>query len=171
MAKKLSLKQKEVRRLRAARLLDKGLTQAEVARRVGVHRQSVNRWAQQLEAKGPSGLKSPGRTGRKPRLAARDLEKLEEALKAGPEAYGYSTLLWTTERVALLIKDQCGVRYHPDHVGRLLGRLGWSCQRPIGRARERDEKAIERWKKRRWPEIKKKPARKAAPWSSSMKAA
>lgn len=167
----MTLKQKEARRLRAARLLEKGLAQAEVARRVGVHRQSVNRWAQQLEADGLVALKTPGRTGRKPRLSPADLQRLEQALKAGPEAQGYRTLLWTTERIARLIREQCGVRYHRDHVGRILSRLGWSCQRPTGRARERDAKAIERWKRRRWPEIKKKPRAKAGRLSLSTKAA
>src|SRR5438067_13907772 len=79
----------EKRRLRAARLLDKGVPQAEVARRVGVHRQSVSRWAATLQSEGPKGLKKAGRAGRKPRLNAEDLVALEEGLKAGPQACGY----------------------------------------------------------------------------------
>jgi len=55
--------------------------------------------------------------------------------------------------------DRTGMRiaYHPGHVWRLLRQLGWSCQRPTGRALERDERAIARWKRKRWPEIKKSP--------------
>ena|SRR5207302_729586 len=85
----------EKRRLRAARLLEKGVPQAEVARRVGVHRQSVSRWAATLQSEGPKGLKKAGRAGRKPRLNAEDLVALEEGLKAGPQACGYPTALWT----------------------------------------------------------------------------
>jgi transposase len=161
----------EKRRWRAARLLEKGLPQAEVARRVGVHRQSVSRWAATLQSKGATGLKKAGRAGRKPRLNAAHLAALEEGLKAGPQACGYPTALWTSQRVAHLIEQQSGIRYHPDHVCRILARLRWSCQRPVGRALERDEAKIAHWKKKRWPDIKKKPRGKAAPSSSSTKAA
>ena len=160
----------EKRRFRAARLLEKGFSQAEVARRVGVHRQSVNRWARTLEREGIGGLNKAGRAGRKPRLSAEDFAALEQGLAAGPQACGYPTALWTSQRVAHLIEQQSGVKYHPDHVCRILAKLRWSCQRPVGRALERNETAIARWKKRRWPEIKKKRAPKAVPSSSSMKA-
>src|ERR1700740_462359 len=132
----------EQRRLRAARLLEKGISQAEVARQVRVHRQSVSRWALQRKKKGRGGGEKAGRAGRKPRLSAEDLERIERALKRGPEAFGYDTGLWTSARVADLIEQECGIDYHPGHVWRLLRQLGWSCPRPSGRALETDEKAI-----------------------------
>lgn len=135
--------------------MEKGYNQSAVARWLGVHRQSVSRWAQQLAESGRAGLRQAGRAGRKPRLGPRDLARLERGLKQGPQALGYTTSLWTSRRVAHLIQVQCGVRYHPAHVWRILGQLGWSCQRPAGRARERDEAAIRGWKKQRWPALKK----------------
>jgi transposase len=117
----------EQRRFKAFRLLKKGLSEAEVARQVGVHRQSVNRWAQQIERHGREGLKKAGRAGRKSRLSGIDLKKLESRLKQGPQALGYETNLWTLDRVAKLIERDFGVEYHPGHVGWLLGKLGWSC--------------------------------------------
>lgn len=153
----------EARRLRAAKLLKQGVHEAEVARRVGVHRQSVNRWARQLTESGMAGLKKAGRAGRKPHLAPEDLRRIEEGLKRGPEALGYDTSLWTARRVRELIERECGVKYHPGHVWRILRDLGWSCQRPTGRALERDEETIRRWKKSRWPKLKKKPESKARP--------
>lgn len=152
----------EQRRLRAAKLLQKGFAQAEVARRVGVHRQSVSRWAEALQSHGTAALRQAGRAGRKPLLGNKDLDRLQQGLKSGPEALGYSTGLWTCARVADLIQRQTGVQYHPDHVSRLLGKLGWSCQRPVGRALERDEAAVRRWRRRDWPRIKKKPVKKSA---------
>jgi putative transposase len=130
----------------------------------------VSRWAQQIQAAGPSGLRKAGRAGRKPRLSADDLKKIERGLKRGPEALGYETSLWTSWRVAHLIEEECGVRYHSSQAWRILRQLGWSCQRPTGRALERDEEKIRLWKQRRWPEIKKKPAKKAVRSSSSTKA-
>ncbi len=160
----------EQRRLQGAKLLREGVHQAEVARQVGVHRQSVSRWARQLKRGGLRALKKAGRAGRKPRLRPEDLRRIERGLKRGPEALGYETSLWTAWRVAHLIEHQCGVRYHPSQAWRILRQLGWSCQRPTGRALERDEAAIARWKRERWPEIKKKPKTKAGPSSSSTKA-
>src|ERR1700757_4783592 len=132
----------EERRWHAARLLKRGLSQADVARQVGVHRQSVSRWAQQLERGGRPALKKAGRAGRKPRLTAADLRRIEHGLKGGREAFGYDPSLWTAWRVADLIERECAVRYHPGHVWWLLRKLGWSGQRPTGRAVERGEAAI-----------------------------
>jgi len=114
----------ENRRFSAFRLLKKGLSEAEVARQVGVHRQSVNRWAKQIGEQGRDGLKKAGRAGRKSRLREADLKRLESGLKRGPQALGYETNLWTLERVAELIERNCGVKYHPGHVGWLVHRVG-----------------------------------------------
>lgn len=153
----------EERRLEGARLLREGLHAAEVARRVGVHRQSVSRWEKQLKASGIKGLRKAGRAGRKSRLSETDLRRIEQKLTRGPQVLGYETNLWTTSRVAELIEQQCGVRYHPAHVWRLLQQLGWSCQRPTRRALERDEDKVQWWKKKRWPKLKKKPGGRAEP--------
>ena len=159
----------EQRRLQAARLLEKGYSQAEVARRVGVHRQSVSRWAEQLQQQGRRALKKAGRAGRKPRLSVADLRRVESGLKRGPQALGYEANLWTSARVADLIEQECGVKYDPSQAWRILRQLGWSCQRPVGRALERDEEKIRRWKRERWPELKKKPKTKAGSSSASTK--
>ena len=147
----------ELRRREGAELLRQGVHPAEVARRVGVHRQSVGRWAKQLDKGGLRALKRAGRAGRKARLRPEDLRRIERGLKRGPEEQGEEGAGGPSARVAHLIESECGVQYHPGHAWRILRQLGWSCQRPTGRARERDEAAIQRWKQKRWPEIKKKP--------------
>jgi transposase len=160
----------EERRFLAAKLLQRGVPQAKVAQRVGVQRQSVSRWAQQLAQGGRKALKKAGRAGRKPRLKTADLRRIEQGLKHGPQALGYGTDLWTSGRVAHLIEAECGVRYHPGHVWRILRQLGWSCQRPTGRALERNEEKIRQWKQKRWPETTKKPKRSGVRSFSSTKA-
>ncbi len=152
----------EGRRFKAFALLSKGVSEAEIARQVGAHRQSVNRWAKAIEEQGREGLRQAGRAGRKSRLSEAELKRLEERLKRGAEVAGYETNLWTLDRVAELIEQDFGVKYHAGHVSWLLKKLGWSCQRPTGKALERDEPAIKQWKKRRWPELKKKPSARGA---------
>ena len=160
----------EERRMEAARLLKEGLSQSEVARVVGVHRQSVSRWARELEQSGMRGLRKAKHTGRRAKLSPAQLRGIEHALKRGPEAFGFATGLWTARRVRDLIEYRTGVRYHEDHVWRILRKLNWTCQRPVGKALERDEQAIGHWKKYRWPKIKKKRSASDAPSSSSTRA-
>ena len=147
----------EKRRFAAQKLLAAGIHQSEVARRLGVHRQSVSRWAAALQNQGKDSLRKAGRAGRLPRISLRQKELIKAALIEGPQAHGYATSLWTIGRVAALIKEKTGVKYHQGHAWRILRGLGWSSQRPVGRALERDEKAIAHWKKKQWPAIKKKP--------------
>lgn len=152
----------ERRRFQAIRRYERGENQSAIARQVQVVRQTVARWVQQYRAQGKSGIKQAGRAGRKPRLSERDRQRLRRLLLQGPERLGYETPLWTCPRVAHLIEQEFGVRYHPGHVWKVLVGLGWSPQRPVGRARERNEQQIQHWKKKVWPAIKKKPKRKAA---------
>ena len=157
----------EVRRQQAAQLFTAGReTQGAIARRLGVNRQSVMRWYRAWRKGGRPALRAAGRAGRKPRLAAEQLERVEAALRQGPRAYGFRTNLWTLPRVARVIKQLTGVEYHPGHVWRLLGTLEWTLQRPAKRAKERNEAAIQHWITTRWPAVKKTLAA-AAPGSSS----
>jgi transposase len=160
----------ERRRMEAARLLKQGWSEAAVARELGVHRQSVNRWAAALAREGRSGLRQAGRAGRRPSMSEADYEQLMMLLERGPEAAGFPTNLWTCERVAEVIEREFGVRYHPAHVWKILIKLGWSCQRPAKRAIERNEEAIAHWKRVTWPSIKKKPRARPEPSSSSTRA-
>jgi len=152
----------ESRRLEAVGLLNQGLNQSEVARRLKVSHQTVSRWQRTATAGGARALRKAGRAGRKAELTADQITRLGELLRQGPEKLGYRTQLWTTARVADLIQKEFKVSYHPGHVWKVLRRMRWSCQRPEGRARERNEQAIAEWKQRQWPAIKKKPGKKGA---------
>ena len=145
------------RRLRAGRLLLAGKSPPEVARLVEAPRQTVYRWREVLNAGGSDALREMNKGGRPAQLGAAELSKLYVALLEGPEANGFDTPLWTLKRVRLLIEREFGVRYSEVHVWRLLGQLGLSNQKPDRRALERDEAAIEHWRKRVWPALKKTP--------------
>ena len=146
------------RRVRAARLLQSGKKPAEVAKLVGAPRQTVYRWNGMLEAEGIDALRDMSKGGRPALLGAEELVRVQIALMEGPTAHGFGTPLWTLKRVRVFIEREFGVRYSEVHVWRLLGQMGFSSQRPERRALERDEAAIEEWKKRTWPGLKKKPA-------------
>ncbi|HET8547427.1 MAG TPA: winged helix-turn-helix domain-containing protein [Bryobacteraceae bacterium] len=95
------------------------------------------------------------------------MRKLEAILRAGPEKTGFTNGLWTLDRIGEVIRNEFRIDYHAGHVWWILRRkLGWSCQRPVGRARERNEAAIRQWKEETWPALKKKPGKRAGSSSS-----
>ncbi len=147
----------ERRRQRAIALLKEGLAPVEVARLVAVDRRSVRRWNAAYRVAGSGALAARPVPGRPSKLSARQRVQLEGILLRGASASGFESELWTCPRVAQVIGHRFGVSYHVDHIGRLLRSLGWTPQRPTRRALERDEKGIQRWIKREWPRIKKKP--------------
>ena len=115
--------------------------------------------AQGVAARWASGL-----TQRGTRRAQAEIERCatrpgrERAACKGAAANGYVTDVWTLPRVAEVIEHITGVSYHPGHVWYVLrDQLDWTCQRPARRATERNDEAIERWVKKRWPQLKKRP--------------
>lgn len=167
MTKQRDHAEMERRRLKAAKLFEQGKGPSEVARLLQVRRQSAHAWQQRWEKGGAAGLRSRGAAGPKTKLSVEQREEIAAALVEGPQAHGYVTAVWTLPRVAKLITQRTGRRYHPGHVWKLLRGLGFSCQQPTRRAIERDEPAIARWQKVDWPRLKKKPGGNAAPSSSS----
>ena len=144
-------------------LLDKGLTMEEVSHRVGTSIASVSRWRKALAEGGPEALAARPVPGRPRKLSKAECSRLLELLLEGAMAYGYANELWTLKRIARVILREFGVRYHPNHVWRILRGLRWSCQVPERRPLQRDEEAIEHWKRHKWPHIKKG----ARTWSPS----
>ena len=145
----------EARRRLAGQLLLEGYDVGEVAEIVGASESSVRRWRRVVAKGGTEALKAKPHPGRKPRLNAKQKRQLIEILLAGPLKAGYQNDLWTCRRVAEVVAKKFHVEYHPDHIGKLLHDLGWTCQKPEQRAREADDAAMARWRKRDWPRIKR----------------
>jgi len=157
----------EARRLEGARLLKRKVPQAEVARRLGVTRQSVSEWARQLAEANGAMVKLKGKPlGRPKNLDAAQCQALRRMLLQGALAVGFPTELWTIKRVRALVKREFGVAYSSTGGWELLRSLGFTPQKPERRAIQRDEQAIVQWKRKRWPALKKRPEEKDEPSSS-----
>lgn len=159
-------KKLEHRRLQAAKLFENQTTQAEIARRLGVSREAVRQWYEIWRQRGIEGLRSKGHPGQKAKLSAIQKEEIERILLEGPIAAGYATDIWTLERISRVIKKVAAIRYHPGHVWHLLTNMGWSCQKPKTRPKERRAKAIRHWRQHTWSRIKKSPKIRPKPWLS-----
>jgi transposase len=147
---------REARRFQAWRLKQKGWKQADIAEAMGVTPAAVSQWMKRAREGGVSALRTRSGSGAKPQLTAAQLDRLPEFLGAGAGAYGFRGEVWTRARVGAVIRKEYGVSYSDVHVGRLLRRIGWSLQKPVERATQRDDEAVERWQEETWPELKKK---------------
>jgi transposase len=150
---------KEWRRMRALALKQGGWSQRAIAEALGVSEPAVSQWLAAARLGGPVALRSRQPPGRACRLTADQARLIPEFLWHGAEAYGFRGQVWTCARVALVIFEEFGVRYHKDHVGRLLKELGWTPQAPIRRALQRDEQAIRHWRAEVWPELRRQARR------------
>lgn len=150
----------EGRRLRAWELKQQGWSQKKIAEALGVCQSAVSQWIKRVREGGIAALRTRPRSGRPPKLTRKQRDRLPVLLARGAEAYGYRGEVWTTPRVAGMIRQVFGVSYHPAHVSRLLNQIGWTPQKPQRRATQRDEEAIQGWKRERWPQLEKKPSGK-----------
>src|SRR5947209_5123064 len=150
---------KEWRRRRALALNRQGWTQRAIAAALAVTPGAVSQWLAAARRGGPDALRAKPAPGRPAKLAPAQRRLIPEFLWHGPEAYGFRGEVWTCGRVARVIEREFGVRYHKDHVGRLLKGLGWTPQVPARRAVQRDEGAIDRWRAEVWPALWKEARR------------
>src|SRR5436305_4274598 len=151
----------ERRRKQAVQAVTGGESRTTVAKVLGVHYKTVARWVRQARRPGGVDAKPPPRpaTG----LSATDLRKLERLLAEGAKAHGWPNEVWTAARVARLIEREFRIKYHPEHVRKILKRrLGWTSQKPRRKARERDDKEVARWVGDEFPRIVREAFRRRA---------
>lgn len=148
---------REYRRLRVWEMHQQGHRQQTIADALGLTQGAVSQIIARANAGGVEALEYHKPQGAKPRLTAAQKADLLGKLRQGATAYGFQGDVWTCARIAQLIAQEFGVTYHADYVGPLLQQLGWSVQRPIVRATQRDEAAIAQWAVTDLPALKKSP--------------
>lgn len=157
---------KEGRRLRALELHEQGWPGSRIAAALGVSRGAVSQWLTVARKRGREGLRTQPR-GRKARQLTADQRVVLPALLAkGAEAYGFIGAVWTTARVAVVIRREFGVRHHPSHVSRILKELRWTPQKPVTRSAKRDEAAVTAFRAEREPALRAKPKPRDGPSST-----
>jgi transposase len=132
-----------------------GWRQRQIAAALGVSEGAVSQWLAQARRAGPTALQQRPRPGRPPRLSPAQQAQVPALLRQGATAFGFRGERWTRQRVVEVLRRLFGVTYHPAHISRLLDRWGWSWQKPVRRARQRDEAAIAAWREKRYPALAK----------------
>jgi transposase len=146
----------ERRRRLAVRRLRQGFSTSEVAAFLEVDPRSVRRWAAACSESGSAGLASRAAPGRPGKLDYAQEKVVHRWLAQSPQELGFATDLWTTRRLATLIRDAWGVAFNARYLCDWLGRRGYTPQKPQRVPRERDERLIRGWRRRDWPRIQKK---------------
>jgi transposase len=136
-------------------LIDQGWLVKDVANALGMTRKSVSEWKKAVAEGGRQALRAKPQHVPECRLSKLQQAKLKRLLRAGPRKSGFGPDLWTLGRVAELVEREFGVPHHPRQLGRLLHALGFSCQKPQRRSREQDPEAVNTWREKQWPAIKK----------------
>jgi transposase len=136
-----------------------GWYQRDIAEAFDVSEDTVSRWLTRADKGGAEALRTRPRTGHPPKLSEAQKRLIPEFLWHGAEAYGFRGAVWTCARIARVIEEEFGVRYHKGHVSRLLQELRWAPQLPIRRAIQRDEAAIRRWRAEVWPDLQRRARR------------
>ncbi len=147
------------KRLQAVVLNAEGRTSGELAAILRAPRSKVSEWLLRYQQHGEEGLLEGARSGRPSGLSAQQRTQLADLLDSGPVAYGLDTGVWTSPMIAWVIEEEFGVEYHPGHVRKLLHGLGFSVQRPQRVLARADAEQQDRWHRRTYPNLKKKPAR------------
>lgn len=155
-ARKLDHKTLEEMRVRAVRRIQDGVSPEIIARVLGVDRSTVYGWLARYRRGGWNGLKAKPLPGRPPKLDGKKLRWVYDTVtRKNPLQLKFAFALWTREMIAKLIKDKFDIVLSAVSVGRLLAQLGVTCQKPLHRARERDESLVQQWLKKDYPKIKK----------------
>ncbi|MFC9399369.1 winged helix-turn-helix domain-containing protein [Streptomyces sp. NPDC057027] len=140
-------------RLQAGERFTAGEKTVVIAKDLRVSVRSVERWRRAWREGGIEALRSTG-PANSPTVTDAQFSMLEEELCKGPSAHGFEDERWTLVRVQTVIRRRLRVSLSVATVWRLLKRHGWSWQAPARRALERDEHAVELWKKEVWPQVK-----------------
>ena len=151
----LSRKDKEARRFKAGKMFKRNVSQADVARKLKVTPAAAKYWRDAWKKQGMEGLKSKGHPGFASRLTEDNRKKLKKIILRGAAKYGYSTDFWTLPRIAAVIKKEFKISFSGAWVWQIVISLGFTCQKPQVRHKERDEKAIAKWLKQTLPGLKK----------------
>lgn len=151
----LSRKDKEKRRLRAGQMFEKGISQADIAKKSGVTPAAVKYWHDAWKKKGIKGLKSKGHPGFASKLTPEKRVRLKKIILKGAKHYGYPTDFWTINRIMAVARKKLKLSFKKTWIWVIILSLGFTCQKPQTKSKERNEKSIADWKAKVWPSLKK----------------
>lgn len=162
-ARQLDHQSLEDMRIRAVKSVQNGKSPEDVAVIFDVHRTAIYKWLALYRNGGWDALKSKPTPGAKPKIDGKKLEWIFDTVtKKNPQQLKFEFALWTREMIQKLIKDKFEIKLSLKAVGRLLGQLGLTCQKPLYKAIQKDESLVKTWLKKIYPQIKTRASKEKA---------
>ena len=147
---------REGRRFRAWELHQQGWKVGQIATALGVTHGAVSQWLQRARTAGVAALAHRPKRRPPSRLTPAQQAQVPTFLRRGAQAWGFDSDLWTRARIVTVLHREFGVRYSLPHLSRLLARWGWTRQKPVRQARQRDEAKVREWREATWPTLEKR---------------
>lgn len=162
-ARKLDHKTLEELRIRSVRRVQAGESPESVSKTIGINRVTMYKWLAQYRDGGWQSLKSKPTPGAKPKIDGKKMEWIFETVTSkNPQQMKFEFALWTREMIQKLIKDKFAIKLSLKAVGRLLGQLGITCQKPLYNAIQKDESLVKNWLNKIFPKIKRRASKEKA---------
>lgn len=150
-------------RVRAVQRVQDGESPEVVIKTLGFARACIYNWLARYRAGGWQALETGSRSGRPKKLTGSQIRWIYRTIRdKDPRQLKFSFALWTRTMIASLLKRQFGVKLSSTSVGRLLHQLGFSCQKPLYRAYQRDSELVKQWKENVFPKIQKRAKKEGA---------
>ena len=150
-------------RARAVQRVQAGESPEVVIKTLGFARACIYNWLARYREGGWHALRTGQRSGRPKKLNSSQIKWVYKAIRdKDPLQLKFTFALWTRSMIAELIKRQFGLKLSLTSVGRLLKQLGFSCQKPLYRAYQRDPELVKQWKEQVFPQIQKRAKREGA---------
>ena len=161
--RKISPKAMEEIRVRAVQRVQAGESPEKVIKTLGFARACIYNWLARYRAGGWHALRTGNRSGRPKKLSGPQIRWIYKTIRdKDPRQLKFAFALWTRPLIAELIKRKFGIKLSRTSVGRLLHQLGFSCQKPLYRAYQRDSELVKQWKEQVFPQIQKRAKKEGA---------
>lgn len=145
----------EALRIRAVQQVEHGESPEVVIKALGMNRRTIYKWIALYRERGIGGLKAAPLSGRPLKLSGAMLRWIFRTVTTkNPLQLKFPFALWTREMVRDLIEKQYGIKLSVVSIGRLLKKLGLSCQKPLMRAFQQDPVVVQQWIEEDYPKIK-----------------
>jgi len=141
-------------RNQAVKAVRNGQTVQSVADAYGMNIRTLFRWLAAYASGGQKALQAKPIPGRPSKLSGEQMSWLAGAVRSHtPQQYEFAFALWTLGLINDLIRRRFGVRLSRSGAGRVMRSLGFTPQRPLYRATQRDAVLVERWQQEQFPAI------------------
>lgn len=153
----------EALRIRAVQRVEQGESPETVVKALGMNRRTIYRWIARYREGGAEGLKATPLSGRPLKLNGPKLQSLYRTIVTkNPLQLRFPFALWTREMVKELIERKYGIKLSVVSVGRMLKKLGLSCQKPLMKAFQQDPLIVQQWVEKEYPALRKLARRQKA---------